>query len=412
MRYDHYIFMLITMLSGCSEDISSSHWNLHVIDDSSLGADGVKSMDINRDGQHDLVVGWEQGGLTRVYISESSNGSWPNLQVITVGEAPDVEDAVFIDLDDDGSIDVVSSTEGESRRIIVHWAPAAHQEYTDATLWKTETLYADGTRWMFAVPMDVDGRNGIDLIVGGKRAGAKVGWLESPSNARQVGEWLFHEISAAGWIMSLIIEDMNEDGYPDVLLSDRRGELAGVRWLENPGTDLTKLKKPWRNHWVGARGRQVMFISAADLDGDNVKEIVVPHYTDVDRRLSIFKRGHDSNSDAWSEFRIKYPEKVGQPKSVAVGDIDMDGNPDLVFATEFVYGDRRGIIWLRFNQSPFDSTWQAFDISGSQGTKFDLSQLIDMDGDGDLDVVNTEEHHNAEGGNPGLGLIWYENPVK
>ncbi len=103
---------------------------------------------------------------------------------------------------------------------------------------------------------------------------------------------------------------------------------------------------------------------------------------------------------------------MGQPKSVAVGDIDMDGNPDLVLATEYVYGDRRGVVWLRFNQSPFDSAWQAFDISGSQGTKFDLSQLIDMDDDGDLDVVNTEEHHNAEGGNSGLGLIWYENPVK
>ncbi|TDI94862.1 MAG: hypothetical protein E2O77_00195 [Caldithrix sp.] len=140
--------------------------------------------------------------------------------------------------------------------------------------------------------------------------------------------------------------------------------------------------------------------------------MVVPHYVKEDRQLSIFKRGHDSNKDSWSEFRIRYPEKVGQPKSVAVGDIDMDGNPDLVFATEFVFGDGRGIVWLRFNQSPFDSTWQAFDISGSKGTKFDLSQLIDMDGDGDLDVVNTEEHHNAEGGNSGLGLIWYENPVK
>ena len=111
--------------------------------------------------------------------------------------------------------------------------------------------------------------------------------------------------------MSLIIEDMNEDGYPDVLLSDRRGELAGVRWLENPGgADLTKLKKPWKNHWVGARGRNVMFISAADLDGDNVKEIVVPHYVKEDRQLSIFKRGHDSNKDSWSQFRIRYPEKV------------------------------------------------------------------------------------------------------
>ena len=84
---------------------------------------------------------------------------------------------------------------------------------------------------------------------------------------------------------------------------------------------------------------------------------------------------------------------------------------DKTFYTQALHHDHH-IVWLRYNQSPFDSTWQAFNISGSQGTKFDLSQLLDMDGDGDLDVVNTEEHHNAEAGNSGLGLIWYENPVK
>jgi hypothetical protein len=35
-----------------------------------------------------------------------------------------------------------------------------------------------------------------------------------------------------------------------------------------------------------------------------------------------------------------------------------------------------------------------------------------LDGDGDLDVITTEEHDNAKGGNGGLGVIWYENPAK
>mgnify|MGYP003392661066 FL=1 len=49
--------------------------------------------------------------------------------------------------------------------------------------------------------------------------------------------------------------------------------------------------------------------------------------------------------------------------------------------------------------------WQAFDIGGLTGTKFDLVQLVDLDSDGDLDVITCEEREN-------LGLIWYENQAK
>ncbi len=44
-------------------------------------------------------------------------------------------------------------------------------------------------------------------------------------------------------------------------------------------------------------------------------------------------------------------------------------------------------------------------ISGPQGIKFDLVKLLDLDGDGDLDVLTCEERDN-------LGVIWYENPLR
>ena len=115
---------------------------------SSLGADGVRAADANGDGIPYLVTSWEQGGLTRVYLTDRStpgNTAWKS---ITVGKSPDGEDAVFFDADGDGDLDIVSSAEGSSRRIQIHWAPPAGS-YTRESEWRTETLHADG------IPMDV-----------------------------------------------------------------------------------------------------------------------------------------------------------------------------------------------------------------------------------------------------------------
>jgi hypothetical protein len=53
-----------------------------------------------------------------------------------------------------------------------------------------------------------------------------------------------------------------------------------------------------------------------------------------------------------------------------------------------------------------DGDWQAHDISGPKGIKFDRMELLDVDKDGDLDILTCEERENGKG----LGLFWYENP--
>ncbi|MGB4740526.1 MAG: hypothetical protein WBH50_20185, partial [Fuerstiella sp.] len=49
-------------------------------------------------------------------------------------------------------------------------------------------------------------------------------------------------------------------------------------------------------------------------------------------------------------------------------------------------------------------SWAFHDISGTEiGEKFDRIELLDIDADGDLDLLTCEERSN-------LGVIWYENP--
>jgi hypothetical protein len=304
------------------------------------------------------------------------------------------EDAVFADLDSDGAVDVISSCEGRERSVFVHWAPKDPARYLEASAWTTAPLSAarDAMQWMFITPMQVDGKHGVDLVAGAKNQGAQVGWFESPPDPRRLEDWEWHPVLPAGWIMTLLPVDMDGDGDPDLLVSDRRGDNRGAFWLENPG---------WQHHPIGGQGREVMFVASADLDRDGLRDVLVP----AKPREILFCRRRSRDGRSWEQFSIRTPESAGHVKAVTSGDIDLDGKPDLVFSCEGADGRRPGVLWLSYRQAPTESEWRAHDISGAPGVKYDLVELLDVDADGDLDVLTCEETDN-------LGVIWYENPAR
>jgi hypothetical protein len=162
---------------------------------------------------------------------------------------------VFADLDGDDALDVVSCSEGKTRIISVHWAPRDEKRLLDPNAWQTEPLPTSANRmmWMFALPMQLDGRHGIDLVAGGKGSDAAIGWFESPSDARVLAAWKWHELRRVGWLMSLAASDMDDDGDADIVFSDRNGGRSGAYWLENPAVSAPKTQ-PWHEHAIGAAG--------------------------------------------------------------------------------------------------------------------------------------------------------------
>ena len=95
---------------------------------------------------------------------------------------------------------------------------------------------------------------------------------------------------------------------------------------------------------------------------------------------------------------------VGSGKAVEIGDIDLDGRLDLVYSCEGASEGREGVVWLSYDKTPAEPRWTSHALAGPQGVKFDRLELLDLDGDGDLDVLTCEERDN-------LGVIWYENPT-
>ena len=388
------LFVLATVSLG--QDRGES-WPIHTIDDSSRGADGVKLLDVNGDGLLDITTGFEEGGVTRVYLHPGKGKvreRWPSVQV---GKTKSVEDAVFVDLDKDGAVDVLSCTEGRTKTLFVQWAPSKKEDYLKAASWKQEVIGDSKGKmaWMFAMPMQVDGKHGPDIIAAGKGGGAAIGWYEAPAKARNVGDYRWHELQKMGWVMSIILDDMDGDGDMDLVYSDRRGAGRGCYWLENPGAN--KAAEKWKRHLIGGKSVEVMFMKLADLDGDGLKDVMV---SAKPAAVHVFKR-KDKTGKAWEESKVAYPKNMGSAKAVAAGDMDGDKIVDLVISCEHANPPKSGVLFLKGDGK---GNWQPREISGTKGIKFDRIELFDVDADGDLDVFTCEERHKLE-------LFWYENPT-
>ncbi len=399
------LFLSLFAINAVAEEPQrGAPWNYHVIDQSSRGADGVKLADLDGDGLYDITTGWEEGGLTRIYRNPGSANVkqlWP---AMTVGKTPHVEDAAWIDLNHNGRLEVVSCCEGKSRTVFVHWAP---QQGLFQNQWQQEVLPASQGKmmWMFAIPAQVDGQPGQELVAAGKGKNAQIGWFQPGENRKELKAYQWKPVSPAGWVMSLFALDMDGDGDQDLLTTDRKGKMRGCRWLENPGANAVASASQWKNHWVGGQDRQVMFAQVADLDQDGQQDVLV--VTSIPDEVLWFRR-LDSNGLKWEKKVIAFPKNTGHGKGIAVGDLNLDGRLDLVLSCEHAHPPKSGMFWMSHAARESDNKWVAHEISGPRGIKFDRIELLDLDADGDLDVLSCEERDQKKG----LGIFWYENPIK
>ena len=162
--------------------------------------------------------------------------------------------------------------------------------------------------------------------------------------------------------------DMNGDGFPDI--------LSGAYWYENPGLQ----GGDWKQHQFRTVGIHGEFVSDCgewiiDVNHDGFPDLVTAGW--ISNGIWWYENPGKSAPPGtlWQKHFItdSYDTEGG-----AIGDIDGDGHPDLVFA----HYNRSGILWISFaGAKP-----EVHHVGGKEQDGHGIG-IADIDGDGKADIL-------------------------
>jgi hypothetical protein len=156
----------------------------------------------------------------------------------------------------------------------------------------------------------------------------------------------------------------NQDGFVSVLLGDGRGNF--------------------QNAVNFAAGPSPLSIAAGDFNGDHVMDLAVANF--VEKATTGQVTVLIGNGDGTFRPPVQYGAGV-VPQAIAVGDINGDGRPDLVVANDG-YGNIPGKVGVLLGLG--DGTFGPVKEYGAGVNPFSIA-LGDFNGDGNPDVVVTDE---------------------
>lgn len=341
-------------------DPTISNWTRHRLTDPAFLIRWSMSLtvdDVDNDGDLDVVALSHDNSNVYLSINPLNEGGNVNMPWHTVmilqspGIHRDGERVVLVDIDNDGYKDVVFSR-GRPKEVHVLFNPSGKV----LGLWQDKIIGVHGgsdAHDVMTTDIDLDGDLDIIAASGDSTWVGKVYWYEQPNGIPRKGYWIRHRVSSSNANYGgLQVDDVDKDGRPDILVTEAHGTPGKVMWYRNPNPYTAK----WTKFIIDKQNFPHATLSF-DMDGDGTNEYWVP--------------------DASHDETGKYGSRTG------------------------------GIVYYKLIESKIN-LWTKHRVAAPPEVGRQCS-AVDMDGDGDLDVVSTADHHTKT---HSIAIVWWESNIR
>ncbi|HID72164.1 MAG TPA: VCBS repeat-containing protein, partial [Thermoplasmata archaeon] len=327
--------------------------------------------DLDNDGWPDLIVtdagGWQKNNLFK-NDGTPFNGAWSTVYRWDWGG----NDPVAVgDLDNDGYLDLLVGNTGGVWECFRNDGTPFDGGWTRNAL-PSQTSVED------VALADLDNDGDLDAIAVSDSTNDRVTIAENDGTPF-TGSWNDYDIGTPGVdVNAVAVGDLDNDGWIDVVAGNRNSEIV---IYENDGTSI--FSTPWNSNRAGGTTYYVSSLELVDLDLDGYLDIVASSETTSSNNIQTFQNDGSPFTDEWLTVNIGTASNTVY--KVAVGDLDNDGDTDIVSGADSV-GSVEVQCWnnsLIHRDASF-YTW--FSLSTTSDATYTIA-AGDVDNDGDIDIA-------------------------
>ena len=250
---------------------------------------------------------------------------------------------------------------------------------------------------------DVDKDNDLDMFIVDTSAGSAYLLINN-------GQGVFtNETSSrlpmvvnASFITDVAFQDVNQDGYPDIVLTYSSGQ--SVRLLLNDGTgkfnDVTATNLP-------SLSGTAVSLDVGDANGDGMPDIIIANNDSQDILLI-----NDGTGKFAKDTNFNLPAVIDGSSDIRFCDINSDGNLDIITTNNEVVGasSLRNRVYVNDGQGHFtDNTESLMPSNNDYSEVFDCG---DIDNNGNTDIIVANYNQNAVLVNNGTGSFSDETAAR